>query len=311
MGYSYTGGRSLYSRFTNSADSTHLTYGDELINESTQVILSLANWSFMEKSVNVATVASQRAYETPANLLDVLDDLYVTVSTTIYTPRHVTDISMWKRILQAESGTDDRPNFWYRRGTTIQLDPIPASNGNTITFVGTKRAGKLENADYTDSTVSIANGGVTVTGGATTFTAAMVGRYISFNTGDDLLYEISAYTSATSITIAKPYQGVTVSAGAYKIGEYSPIPPEFQQAPIYRAAAQYWTTEGDTTRANNFWRLYDGGCEIGLRDDYGGLIGRMYNLYGQKSQSPYTPPSELMTFDPNIPPDYIDSSNFS
>lgn len=310
MAFSYTGGRSLYSRFTNSADTTHLTYGDELINDSIQVIQSLTNWSFLEKAVVVDTVDGQRGYEIPANIIDVVDDVYVDVSGTQYNPIHITDISQWKQILAAETGESDRPQYWYRQGSKILLDPIPASNGNDITVVGSKRTGILQNADYTTGTASIDNGSKAVTGSGTTFTAAMVGRFISFTSGDGLLYEIAGYTSATSITLVKPYQGSNVSGSNYKIGEYSVLPPEFQIAPIYRAAALYWTGQDDA-RADRFWRLYDGGNEIGLRDDYGGVIGRMYNLYGQKNQSPYTSPSELSWVNPNVPPDNISQSNFT
>lgn len=62
--------------------------------------------------------------------------------------------------------------------------------------------------DYTTGTVSVSNGGTTVTGAGTTFTAAMaVGAqyYIQFSTQIDW-YPISAFSSATSITIANPYQ---------------------------------------------------------------------------------------------------------
>lgn len=62
--------------------------------------------------------------------------------------------------------------------------------------------------DYTTGTVSVNNGGTTVTGAGTTFTAAMaVGGqyYIQFSTQIDW-YPISAFSSSTSITIANPYQ---------------------------------------------------------------------------------------------------------
>lgn len=289
MAFSYTGGRGYYGTLTNSSDSNHLANGDILITASIKKILSLANWSFLEKTVTVPTVAGQRTYQIPANINDVIDDLYITTSDEeVYLPDQIVNSADWKLILRRISGQNDDADFWYRQDSTVFLDPIPSTSGNNITMVGMKRFGKLENADYTTGTASINNGSKTVTGAGTTFTAAMVGRFISFTSGDDLLYEIASYTSATEITLTKPYAGSNVASSAFVIGEYSPIPFEFQDLPIHRSAAMYWTKEGDFNRANYFWQMYDGGYEIGKIDEIGGSLGQMLNLYGQKSQSPYT-----------------------
>jgi hypothetical protein len=55
-------------------------------------------------------------------------------------------------------------------------------------------------APYSTGTVSINAGGTAVTGSGTTFTSAMVGRYIRFN-GESEQYLIATYTGATSIAI--------------------------------------------------------------------------------------------------------------
>lgn len=313
-GYSYTTGRNLYDRLTNgAADSTHLSNGDITINESIEVFLSIAPWTFLELLESVATVDGQRAYEIPANIRETLDSIYVDLgSSDIHTPEEVLDSVIWNRILQRNTGESDGPSYWYRRAGQIQLDPIPATSDDTIYFVGRKRFGRLATADYTTGTVSITAGAKAVTGVGTTFTAAMVGRFIRFDDGDNLLYEIAAYTDATHITLTKPYEGASsVSGSTYNIGQYSPIPAEYQAAPIYRAAAIYWSTN-DNARAKVFWRMYDGGFEIGERNDYGGLVGQCYERYGRKSEGGYIPPiGDLNSRDPNIPPRRIDASNFA
>lgn len=313
MSYSYTTGRNLYNRLINAdSDTTLLSNGDIAINESVEIVLSAAPWTFLEKIESVSTVASQREYEIPANLRDTLDDIYVDLgSNDIYTPDEVLDISIWKNILAGNTGESDGPSFWYRRDSKILLDPIPASNGDTIYFVGRKRFGALQNADYTTGTASITSGATAVTGSGTTFTAAMVGRYIKFTSGDSLLYEIASYSSATSIAITKPYEGSTVSGSAFNIGEYAPIPFEYQVAPIYRAAAVYWTFNDDK-RADKLWMMYDGGYEMGRRDTMGGMMGQMYERYGRKSEGGYMPPmADMRPRDPNNPPRRISASNFT
>lgn len=53
--------------------------------------------------------------------------------------------------------------------------------------------------NYSTGTISVTSGGV-VTGGGTTFTSAMVGGFLTMD-GGDTYYYVSAYSSATSITI--------------------------------------------------------------------------------------------------------------
>lgn len=67
---------------------------------------------------------------------------------------------------------------------------------------------------YNTGTVSINDGDSTVTGSGTTFTSAMVGRYIYL---DGRWYLISAFTSTTSIDIDTPYGGDNLAGSTYTI----------------------------------------------------------------------------------------------
>lgn len=315
-GYSYTGGRNYYDELTNGqSDSTHLSQGDRKINESIQIFMSLAAWTFLEVVETVPTVSGQRAYQIPASIRETLDDVYIDIGVgqeDLYLPTEVNDSQSWKVILRSNTGEADGPDYFYRRSGKVEFDPIPASNGSTIYFVGRKRFGNLSVADYTTGTASVDSGGTIVTGaGGATFTEAMVGRYISFTSGDGLLYEIAGYTDATHITLTKPYEGaVNVSSSAFVLGQYAPIPVEYQVIPIYRAAALWWSGN-DNKRAEYYWQMYDGGQEMGRRDTPGGLVGQCYERYGRKSEGGYMPPLDLLTpLDPNIPPRRIDA-NFS
>lgn len=82
---------------------------------------------------------------------------------------------------------------------------------------------------YNTGTVSVSAGGTTVTGSGTTFTSAMVGRFIRMN-GEDLLYRITAFGSGTSVTI-ETYQGESaLSAVAYEIvDERQALPVRFRK----------------------------------------------------------------------------------
>src|SRR3990167_2553327 len=71
-------------------------------------------------------------------------------------------------------------------------------------------------AEYATGTVTVTAASQTVTGDSTTFTSAMVGRKFRVS-GEAAYYTISAYVSATEITLEQPYQGDTASGESYSI----------------------------------------------------------------------------------------------
>jgi hypothetical protein len=71
-------------------------------------------------------------------------------------------------------------------------------------------------AEYTTGTVDVAAAGTTVTGTSTVWTKDMVGRKIKFD-GWSEIHTISAWTSATSITITPAYRGTAIDDGTYTI----------------------------------------------------------------------------------------------
>ena len=107
----------------------------------------------------------------------------------------------------------------------------------------------------------------------------MAGRYIRItdgnaaNSGDDEWYEIASVTSATALTIVKPYLGASISGGAvaYTIGQMSPIPDGYQEGPIFYAAHIYYaskTTTGAATKSAEFKEMW-GERVKQLTSDYG------------------------------------------
>ena len=313
--YTYTTARNLYGTLCNDSSSANLTVGDSLINDSILAVRSIRPFAFLESVETLDTVASQQAYQIPNSIGDRLNDLSVTVGTTVYMPKPIVDSDSWKVVLSSNLGESDAPLYWYRQGTTVLIAPTPATAGNTITFRGRSRVGFRTIADYSTGTItSVANGGVAVVGDSTVWTASMAGRFIRItesdtaNNGDGMWYEILSVTDNTHLTLKKPYDGTSIAAGtaAYVIGQVSGIPEEYDIAPIYRAVALYYSKE-DSAKASVFWRLYDGGVEAGLSSVYGGAIGRMLEGTG-KDERHYLPPENLDVPDPNVPPREIDTT---
>ena len=248
--YSFTTQRTLYGNLSNDASAVNLTLGDILMNDSLRQILSGRRWKFLEKTKTLSTVASQQAYVLPSDFL-WLDGLRVTIGTTVYRPIEIHSREQWDRI-NMFSGTSDIPQYFFIFNGSLQLFPTPASStANAITFVYVRRQKDLSVADYTTGNILTAtNGSAAIVGTGTTFTAAMVGRWLRItdsdtaNKGDGEWYQIASYTSATAITLETLYNGTSISSGtaAYAIGQVSLLPEAFQALPVYKALVHYFTS---------------------------------------------------------------------
>jgi len=92
----------------------------------------------------------------------------------------------------------------------------PVNSTTTTTVMRTVAWGGVTNY-YSTGTAKFTNGSTAVAGTGTTWTAAMVGMYIQKDINSPS-YKISAFVSATSLTLATAYTGATdAAAGAYTI----------------------------------------------------------------------------------------------
>lgn len=134
-------------------------------------------------------------------------------------------------------------------------------------------------APYETGTVTVTQDSKTVTGSGTTWTKDMEGSF--FQKGDEEVYEIRKFSSATSLILDIPYQSTTTSAAEYKIlKRFYPIPLNFmrvtardakisvpgsqQETPInyhrdasftdlVQKGAPLWYGIVGNTRNNNYW----------------------------------------------------------
>lgn len=194
--------------------------------------------------------------------------------------------------------------------------PVTLTNGaNTMTWTDA-----LEEATTTAMEVGSDTGGSIIIGTGTTWTVPMAGRWLqitdssSANKGDGFWYQVDEVYSTTALALKKQYQGTPIVAGtaAYTLGQVSVIPEAYQDAPIYRTVATYWSLHGNMDRANLYWRMYDGGVEAGLSKNYGGLIGQMLDESGATEEGSYISPNgwEPWRFDPNNPNPPVGQASF-
>lgn len=260
----------LWQQLTSDDNSTNLTLGKTLIRQGISAVQSTLGRYWNEETRTFTTLTdaisgtSNQAYRLPENFRQ-LSDFYVTVGTTQYRADVIQDPELWREINSTTTQTTSNyVEFVFIKNDRIELWPIPSS-ASTATIVYRTIDKQLLNANYSTGTITtLANGGVAVTGSGTTFTSAMVGRYFKIDS-DGAWYKILSYSSATSITLASKYQGVSISAGseAYTIGEMPNLPPDMHELPVYYAAWKWSLFRKDVQLAREYERMFKEGLKEG------------------------------------------------
>lgn len=257
-----------FGTLTNDSSATNKANGLTLINDSTRLICSLADWPFLKGTYSLNRTSGTQDYVLPANT-DRVISVQVTVGSYKFTPEYVTSREDWDRINQTTVPQSDYPMYYWVQGNTLSFWPIPATTTTgAFTVTVRKRVVDLSIENYSTGTVTVTNASTTVTGSGTSWTSAMAGRWLKITptstadaSGDGMWYQISSVASTTSLTLVQPYGGATVSSGTtYTMGEMNLLPEAFQELPLHRAIYMYFTTtQPETPRAAAFKTMFDEG----------------------------------------------------
>lgn len=219
------------------------------------------------------TPSGVQFYNLP-NDLDQLISVTIQTGSNIYTPIEAPTREFWDN-LNITTYNSNYPEWYFIFNGQLGFWPTPSTADQTITYSYDQLVKNLSIADYTTGTLSVTINTVAVTGSGTTWTSAMVGRWIQITptdsattSGDGFWYQISSVTSATALILTKPYTGATVSGGAYTLGQVSFLPDPYQDMPVYWAVHIYYSSvQPDLQRANNFLGIYER-MHTGLKEDY-------------------------------------------
>ncbi len=146
------------------------------------------------------------------------------------------------------TGTLASGAFTNSNGGSGTVSALAVTTGNVITFNYKRRIPDLSLADYSTGTVSVSNGGITVTGVGTTWTpttnAVSESRWIQFPqpTGDNIWYQVASVDSTTSLKLYAPYQGITIAGGTYTLGQMPILIEDFHDMLVYKALVYYFST---------------------------------------------------------------------
>ena len=244
-----------------------------------------------QTTATASTVAAQQYYHYPSGIVNI-EGCYVTIGSVNYPMTTVNSQYQWDWLNSIQVQPTAIPQFMFPRKVDFGIYPIPQT-AYTITFNYHYRDRSLNIADYTDGTVAVTNSNTTITGTNTTWTPAMVGRYFQVtdptSTGQGYFYKVSAYTSATSLTLDNYFDGATGSSLVYRIGQTPEFPEEGHIILVDGVTADFYQgvrhdIQTATWFNNRFW-TGDGdnsSRKIGDSTITGGLIG-LYNSYTDRN----------------------------
>lgn len=269
---------------TYTAGSTAITWAGGL---SQGVSASVAT-SIITTSVSAGGV---QFYPLPPNY-SKLKDVTITVGNLMWTLIEVNSREAWDK-LNVFPYYADIPNNYFifpggDRGPLLGIWPIPSTTGNVISFNYKFRVPDLSLDDYSTGTVAISNGGLTITGAGSSWRVTtnpqLESRWIQINSsataansGDALWYQVRSVDSATQITLYQPYQGTSVTAGTYTLGQMPLIAEDFQDMLVWKALTYYFSSIVDNkVKAAEYKTFYD--TKLALLNEYSSSNSIQVNL---------------------------------
>lgn len=296
MKQSYSDIRNQFLRNIGKAGSTDtniLADFNNNLSQRYQMVMAKMKDYMTQQTVTGSTVASQQYYAYPKNIVNV-ETIVVTVGGVNYPLTLVNAQHKWNQFNAIPIQPSAIPQFFFPRTSDFGIWPIPQA-AYPITLNYHLRDRNLSVDDYTTGTIAINNGATTVTGSGTTFTEAMVGRWLvvtdTTKPGQGYWYLINGYTSVGVITLNQSWQDNSITGATYRICEVPLIPEEGHQILVDGVTADFYSGfKDDLTQAtwfnNKFW-TGDGqnpSRRIGDKSVIAGLIG-MINYYQDRNQS--------------------------
>jgi len=232
------------------------------------------------------TVANQQFYALPPDL-HTIEAITVTISGRKF-PIYPVEIDKWLEANRLVFSATAIPTYYLKRVRDFGIWPTPQAAGQTITMWYNTITKDLTAEDYTTGTITVTNNSASVVGLSTSWTSAMVGRYLEV-IADGSWYKISSVESATTLTLENVYQGTTAATQSYIIGESPEIPEQMHEYLPYRVAAAYYAgPRRDAATAQTMLNFYyTGDFNNSSRDpqDVRGGIIYWTNWYNGKGRS--------------------------
>jgi hypothetical protein len=229
------------------------------INQGAKKFGAILNREWRVSQATFSLVADQQYYQMPEDAIRP-KALTVTIGSVTYPLTEIPTLDGWHDLNRTVS-TSTVPSHYFIGGSDeFGIWPVPAENqSSAATLVYERRMRDMAQANYTTGTVSITAGTAAVVGVGTTFTASMVGRYLSITDGsaDGMWYKLAGFVDSTNLTLENNYGGTTASGAAFAIGEIPDIPEEYHESLIDYACYRYYRRRRDIQLARDMKSAFD------------------------------------------------------
>jgi len=239
MFLSFTGLKTQCADLTSDNSTESATFFATNINIGLGILESELGSFYTEETDTITTTADEDTYALPVNFIR-LKSAYITLGTYNYPMEEVFEEDEWQMYKRQTQPSNILTKIFVTRDN-VEVFPTPSDDDLVITIKFEAGGRELTAEDYTTGTITtLANGSTALTASGTTFTSSMVGRYIYLPDGN--WYKISAFLTTTTLTLAKAYEGVSITAGTetFKIGECPRTPPATHHIPALYAVWQYY-----------------------------------------------------------------------
>jgi hypothetical protein len=301
--WSFEDQQEYFSEMAQTDNAAHLTLGYKNINMGNKKLEVAMGMPPMQEERNFSTIITSNSYALPERYIS-MDQLYVTDSGG---QRHYADPEYsddaWRGYMQRPNGTvsDYLTNVFVRPGLhKFEVFPTFATASLVMTMLYSAFTKDLSAADHTAGTITtLANGGVAVVGSSTSWTQAMVGRWLKI-TDEGNWYKILSVTDSTHLTLLMAYQGTAIAAGssAYTIGELPRTPEGTHEiACNYALWMHFLGVKRDKDQARTFENLWKEG------------VAWAAETFGKRYSSAVIPSQRRKRSTPRDPNNYPDLSS--
>jgi len=281
-----------YQFFTKDSSTENVARGKRMIQHYYTFLLSLANNYVAEKTRYGNLKANQRSYLLPPDYIK-MKTIRVKSGDQYYPATECKSTDRWNDLIRLTRYVTI-PEWWIifndEGNMHLELDGIPSTdvaNGIEMTFEGYQDPLSFPDP-YVTGTISVTSGSATVTGSGTSWTSAMIGRFILIG---KWFYEILNVVDATTLTLVNYYQGDSASGLSCNIVELLKLPPEFHMTPLWGACRDYWRLEDDKKMMK-------------FEVDYSREVGLIELKYSSKSKGSVTPGKRVSSSQGTVPRNY-------
>jgi hypothetical protein len=254
-----------------STDSTNISLIKRNINTGVKRFKSAAFQYYNRKEKTANLIAGQQYYTLDVDSIRPTN-IRINNGSLIFPIPSVESEMEWNALNIIPQFAVFYPQRWFVRGNNeIGVWPIPSTNISSAMIVAyDARYSDMYLDDTVGLNITVTNGSNVITCATSSFTANMVGMYLTFTDGSDgQWYKIIGYTNGTTMAIENYYQNTTQTNASTLIGSVPDVPeeyhPAFQDYAFYR---YYKTQRGQAARANDFLNDF-----TLAREEYVGTFG--------------------------------------